>query len=379
MISVNFNTYTMQCYAQWNKALYEHFFPLGQEDPLLFVDDALIEDLGSKTFSEGEKEEYSWTEFFLLYVLFNKDQIGDFKNDYQIEDGRIASTWNSFVTYLLSDAPKIDGIPSYFAIICAIMYVAQRVGADHSEMKSVVKEYLETENLTFAERVDELFTRLHKDCPTFNHQRMVSLRTLSTRVNISRIKYHLVLNKEEKDEFIDFIEVNNLKWDGGTYKEFADCYLLPSLAAAKKKDFINKVKKEENNPYFKNLLTLPNLQFGKNTSSNNQRQERSVYWRYELKFDFNTGEPVFIMTTGDFLGGITFDGNKFKYDSNSSEIADPLGNDVLLQVIKDYKYSIGNNHYVLKNIASGKSFYFESAAQDYFHQVAEITPGKHYR
>lgn len=368
----------MQCYAKWNKALFEYFFPNRQEDPLLFVDDALLNDIGSKTFLEEEKDDNSWTDFFLLYVLFNEDQIKDVKKDFHIADGRVASTWNSIVTYLLLDEPQIDNIPSFFAIICAIMYVAQKEGADHSIMKSFAKNYLEIDNLIFAERVDELFNQLNKYCPSFNHQRMVSHRTLSTKVNISRIKYHLVLNKKEKDDFIDFIEVNNLKWEDGTYKDFADSYLLPSLAKAGKKYLIDKVKIEENNPYFKNLLTLPNLQFGKPATSENKRQVRAVYWRYELNFDFNTGDPVFIMATGDALGGITFDGKNFKYDQKSSEVAEPLGDDVSLQTIGDFNYNINGNHYSLKNIASGKKFYFESASQDYFHQVAEVIPGKYY-
>ena len=378
MKSRTFLTQTMQCYAKWNKALFDFFFPQKQEDPLLYIDDALLNDIGSKHFSEAEKGENSWTNFFLFCVLFNKDQIADFKKDFNIGDGRVASTWNSIVKYLLSDDPQIDNIPSYFAIICAIMYVAQKEGANHSRMKSFAKKYLEIENLTFAERVDDLFTQLHKDCPSFNHQRMVSHRTLSTKVNISRIKYHLVLKKKDREDFIDFIEVNNLRWEEGTYKDFADSYLLPSLAKAGKKDLINKVKIEENNPYFKNLLTLPNLQFGKHATSKNIRHERTVYWRYELKFDFNTGDPVFMMTTGDALGGITFDGGTFKFDSNSSEVADPLGYNVLLQTIKEFCYKIGENPYSLKNIANSNNYFFESASQDYFHQVAEVIPGKHY-
>ena len=378
MKSEAFSTYTMQYYAKWNKALFDYFFPQRKEDPLLFVDDALLNDIGSRNFSEEDKEDNSWTEFFLLYVLFNEDQIKDFKKEFHIVDGRVASTWNSIVTYLLLEEPQIDNIPSYFAIICAIMYVAQKEGADHSKMKSFAKGYLEIDNLIFAERVDDLFTQLNKDCPSFNHKRMVSLRTLSTKVNISRIKYHLVLKKKERDDFIDFIEVNNLKWEDGTYKDFADSYLLPSLAEAGKKNIIDKVKTEENNPYFKNLLTLPNLQFGKPASLENTRQVRTVYWRYELKFDFNTGDPVFIMTTGDALGGITFNGKVFKHNPNTSDISDPLGNNVSLQTIGVFDYIINGNHYSLKNIASSKNFYFESASHDYFHQVAEVIPGKHY-
>lgn len=368
----------MQCYAKWNDALFKYFFPQRQEDPLLFVDDALLNEIGNSIFFEEEKEDNSWTDFFLLYVLFNEDQIQDFKEDFKIRDGRTASTWNSIVTYLLSEETKIDNIPSYFAIICAIMYVAQKQGADHSKMKTFAKCYLEIDSLKFAERIDELFTQLNKDCPSFNHQRMVSNRELSTKVNISRIKYHLVLSKKEREDFIDFIEVNNLKWEDGTYKDFADSYLLPSLAEAKKQNLIDKIKKEENNPYFKNLLTLPNLNFGKLATAENQRQIRTVYWRYELTFDFNTGEPVFIMTTGDTLEGLTFDGERFKYDPNSSEVAEPLGSNVLLRNIGDFNYCIKGNHYSLKNIAKGTEFYFESAAQDYFHQVAEIISGKHY-
>lgn len=378
MKSETFSTGTMHCYAKWNKALFEYFFPQRKEDPLLFVDDALLNDIGSSIFSEEEKGDNNWTDFFLRCVLFNEEQIKSVREFFKITDGREAKTWSSIVEYLIEKEIKIDSIPSYFAIICAIMYVAQKTGADHSKMKSFVKRYLEIEKPIFAERVDDLFTQLNKDYPSFNHQRMVSRRELSTKVNISRIKYHLVLKKRERDDFIDFIEVNNLKWEDGTYKYFADSYLLPSLAKAGKRDLIEKVKKEENNPYFKNLLTLPNLQFGKSATSKNKKQERTVYWRYELTFDFNTGNPIFIMTSRDALGGITFDGNNFKHDINSSEIADPLGDNVLLQTIGDFKYRIGDNQYALKNIASGRLFYFESASQDYFHQVSEVFPGKHY-
>lgn len=378
MKSDTFSTHTMQYYAKWNKALFENFFPQRQEDPLLFVDDALLNDIGSSLFSEEEKGDNNWTDFFLLYVLFNKEQIEDFIDDFHVCYRGDIRSWNSVVTYLLDDVKKIDDIPSYFAIICAIMYVAQKEGAVHEQMNVFARKYFGNETTTLATRIHDLFTQLNKDCPSFNHKRMVSKKELSTKVNISRIKFHLVLKKKEKDDFIDFIEVNNLKWESGTYKEFVDSYLLPSLAKAGKRDLIGKVKKEENNPYFKSLLLLPNLKFGKPATLENQRLERTVYWRYEMTFDFNTGDPVFIMTTGDALGGIIFDGNKFKYDPNSSEIADPLGDNVLLQTIEDFKYKIRDNQYALKNIASGRIFYFESASQDYFHQVAEVIPGKHY-
>lgn len=377
MKSGNFSTYTMQCYAKWNKALFEYFFPQRKEDPLLFVDDTLLNEIGSNIFQEEEKDDNSWAEFFLLYVLFNKDQIKDFINDFHIYYKSDIRSWNSVVTYLLNNEKKIDNIPSYFAMICAIMYAAQKRGANRTEIRDFASEYLENAP-TISDRIHELFTQLNKDCPSFNHQRMISNRELSTKVNISRIKYHLVLSKKEREDFIDFIEVNNLKWEDGTYKYFADSYLLPSLAEAKKQNLIDKIKKEENNPYFKNLLTLPNLDFGKLATEENQRQIRTVYWRYELTFDFNTGEPVFIMTTGDTLEGLTFDRERFKYDPNSSEVADPLGDDVLLQAIGVFNYNINENHYSLKNIASSTKFYFESASLDYFHQVSEVITGKHY-
>ena len=294
MKAYSFLTDTMQCYAKWNRALFDYFFPQRKEDPLLFVDDALLNDIGSKIFSEEDKEDNSWADFFLLYVLFNEDQIADFKSDFHVSYGGDIRSWNAVVSYLLNDETKIDDVPSYFAIICAIMYVAQKKGAVHEQMNEFARIYFENDTTTLATRIHDLFTQLNKDCPSFNHKRMVSKKELSTKVNISRIKYHLVLNKKEKDDFIDFIEVNNLKWEDGTYKDFADYYLLPTLAEAGKNDLIKKIKIEENNPYFKNLLTLPNLNFGKPATSENKRQERTVYWRYELKRDFNTGDPVFI-------------------------------------------------------------------------------------
>ena len=84
MKSEAFSTYTMRCYAKWNKALFEYFFPQRQEDPLLFVDDALLNDIGSSIFSEEDRDDNSWAEFFLFYVLFNKEQIEDFVDDFHV-------------------------------------------------------------------------------------------------------------------------------------------------------------------------------------------------------------------------------------------------------------------------------------------------------
>ena len=126
MKSETFSTDTMQYYAKWNKALFEYFFPLRIEDPLLFVDDALLNDIGSKIFSEEERGDDSWADFFLLYALFNKEQIEDFVKDLRVSYKGDIRSWNAVVSYLLDDVKKIDDIPSYFAIICAIMYVAQK-------------------------------------------------------------------------------------------------------------------------------------------------------------------------------------------------------------------------------------------------------------
>jgi hypothetical protein len=190
--------------------LFEHFFLTRQENPLLFVDDALLELIGRQIFPNREND---WTDFFLSNVLFNRLQINDFTTDCNVTYPGDIRSWNAVVRYLLTDEKKIDNIPSYFAIICSIMYVAQRVGANHGRMNQFAQNYFGENGTRLAYQIHDLFTQLNKDCPSFNHQRMVSCRELSSRVNISRIKYHLVLRKREREDFIDFIQVNNLKWE----------------------------------------------------------------------------------------------------------------------------------------------------------------------
>ena len=368
----NLTSSTMKNYAVWNDALFNYFFPTGNENPILHIDDNILKDVSVATCFTGVSD---WGDHFLSSVLFNSDKINDFRRDYSINDGRQANTWTSFVNYLLENDLKIDETPSYFAVICAIMYVAQRRGAVHEKMKEETEKYLNYRPAQFAEFVDALFTQLNKDCPSFEHKRRVTLREPIKRFHISRIKFHLVLSKKDKDDFIDFIEINDLKWESGTYKEFADTYLLPALGRGNKDSLIDKIKKEENNTYFKSLLTQPNLQFGKQPQGANERQCKDVFWRYEFGFDFNTGDPVFLMTSGDVLEGIYYDkeSGTFSYDNNCTDISDPLAKNVSLRTINDYNYIHNGKHYCLKNISSKNVFFFEKAGRDYFIQTVRKT------
>ena len=164
------------------------------------------------------------------------------------------------------------------------MLLASLQGANHRQIKEKAKEYLgENYASNPGILIDPLLQQLHTDHPCFNPDRMIC----GSQRHISRIKYHLVLKKSMREDFVDFIEVNNLHWQYESYTFFVNNILIPALEKAGKNELTKIIIKEENIPYVKNILR-GKLNFGKKLSQcGNDIQDKVAKWGYELYFDFD--------------------------------------------------------------------------------------------
>lgn len=375
-------------YSSWNRALLKHFFPTGNENPILYLDETLLENVAKEN-RIGEKGN-SFSEDLLSCTLISQNNIGTFFNALANAAGNHnlngCRTWNDLVTRLMnSTLPytytdqniRTIQVPAYFAMLCSIMLLASRNGANHEAMTPEANTYL-NRNTHPGALVDDLMQQLHINFQSFDPDRMVG-----NQRHMGRIKYHLVLTKSQRDDFIDFVEVNNLKWEYGTYESFVNDVLVPALNEAGKNDLLGKVIQEDNIPYFKNILSDSNLNWGKAPSeSNNQIQEKVFKWKYECRFDYD-GKLWFNIYFDYHLpfGLCLKKGRIERCDTpNDSEyIARNLDTFPIINepsTINDngicYKICNANDGY------QDKRFYFECIGDDFYRQVDFPEDGKTY-
>ena len=375
-------------YCQWNKALYEYFFPEEGKDAILYLDENVIKTIALQA---NIQEKYGQTleELFLSSTLISREKIRCFGDDKLLFKGCSdkllkVKKWDQLVDILRSLKFSSDNVPAYFGMLCSIMYLASKVGANHREIKLLAKKYLGDDySKKPGELVEPLLQQLHKDNPGFNANRMIC----GTQRHMSRIKYHLVLKTDVRNDFIDFLEINNLKWEYETYDFFINNILVPALDKAKKHNLIDFVIKQENISYVKNILRS-SLRFGKpaeESTSNNIIQEKLIKWKYALEFDFKGDASFYIVCD--------FNNTPFciEYDDDTSEFqvnedipfSELIASNVELEEhpVKRLKtnqygsYLFGN---VNEGVSDWKSLYFEKINEDYYLQVDEPNEGKDY-
>lgn len=366
-------------YQEWNTALWNFFFPNGNEDPVLTLDENLLRGIGENAGIRRVRS--NWKDDFLSKTLIPQNRFLEFRHDWRCVVGNNCDSdrWDELV-YFLEDK-TLDGIPAYFAMLCAIMFIASTIDGrvTHSSIRNIARDYLgETyRNRHVGEFVDELFQYLHRDQLSFNPDKMdVSQR------NMSRIKYHLVLKAEQRRDFIDFLEVGNLKWEEGSYADYANSILIPALHKANKPQrFFEIVENPEFIPYVKNIL-LSDLRWGKapeDSVSNNTRQIRDVRWKFEMELDY-AGEPSFFISTNSYLPfGIILNDNRFE---RSEEISDYIAYNVQLSNYDLAYFDDDGYEYRFLNLAQEDTgtwrseLFFQQVDDRLYHQVADPIEGK---
>lgn len=365
-------------YSQWNKALWAYFFPNETENPILYLDAHLIEEIGRS----HDIKTTNYEKDFLSKVLLKREKVSNFVKDWKSRTGypitivqgaryrKDLQKWTfEDLSYFLTKK-DLDGIPAYFGMLCAIMYLACTVDTNHTKIKNKAKEYLDNDYKDHVgELIDYLFRYLHQDINSFDPDRMICGR----QRNMSRIKFHTILKASERDDFIDFLEINSLKWEYELYSDFINDRVIPMLNKAGKRQFINLVTKNEYVPYVKSILQS-GLNFGKTDSkSQNKKQSIDIVWKYELYFDFN-GTPSFYISANSSLPfDLSMKENIFIVD-DSNRFSDYIATDTTLLEHNPSEIKWNSDTYIIKNVGSSdwKEILFKKVADGIYHQVPDL-------
>lgn len=378
----------MCTYRVWNNALWNYFFPNGDEDAILYLDDDVLRIVATKA---GFNVERPQNDFLRQTLINDKDHVQNIRDVVYNSGTWIGprngilnrrNTWDTLVLDLKDIRCTLDGKPPYFAMLCAIMYIASTQGADHNNITTFAKQYLGEgyRGKKPGELVDVLMQKLHEDKKTFNPDRMAYGR----QRQMSRIKYHLVLKSKERQDFVDFLEVGNLQWNEGSYADYANNILIPALHRADKPQrYFEIVEKQEYIPYVKNIL-LSNLNWGKSPEESvcgNIRPIKDIKWKYEMELDYNSNPIFYISTDFDLPFGVKLNANHFE---KTDEIPDYIASEVQFQELDSEKLEKDEFIYNLSNIAQDKQgvwkneVYFQRVGNRYYHQVEELLEGNCY-
>lgn len=134
----------MSTYRNWNNALWKYFFPNGNEDAILYLDDNILRIIAEK--ERLNCDEPASNDFLQKTLINSADLLQQFRNDFGDWTGERrcpgANRWDNLVQFLLNTREQIGGAPAYFAMLCAIMYLASSKGADHTRMTTLARQYL---------------------------------------------------------------------------------------------------------------------------------------------------------------------------------------------------------------------------------------------
>ena len=370
-------------YCEWNSALWRYFFPSKEENAILYIDETVLTQVAEINHIKHE-EGQDWTHQFLSCTLLSGDDFESFKLFWEDRTGDrktlipSARTWNSLVERLMT--LKADKYPAYFAMLCAIMLLASLQGANHTRIKEKAREYLgEDYDSNPGMLIEPLLQQLHADHPCFNPDRMIC----GSQRHMSRIKYHLVLKKSMREDFVDFLEVNNLHWQYESYSFFVNNILIPALEKAGKNDLTRIIIKEENIPYVKNILR-GKLNFGKKFSKcGNDIQDKIAKWGYELYFDFDGSHSFSVFCEYYNLPfHLALKHGAFEISEEPSS-SDYVAVNVPLAALSAKQLRYEGNKYTISNVGDGTAeygsrFYFERISDDIYRQVEAPVCGKDY-
>ena len=368
-------------YMEWNKALWEYFFPNGNENPILYIDNNILQNVGE---SKAIRISTSYEDDFLSKVLLSPEKLRSFDENWAKWRGvqppafRVLR-WDQFlIKYFINQKMNDRVTPAYFAVLCSIMYLACSGGANHDAIRTKAIKYLGADyEGNVGQIADILFQQLHDDISSFDADREASLLR-----NIGKIKYHSILKPAERNDFIDFLEINHLKWESEPYEDFVNYRLIPALSRAGKESLINLVTQSQFIPYVKNILN-GHLNFDRTVSEyNNSCQTQDVVWSYELSFDID-GESSFCITTFSYIPfPIELKDGKFVKNVNSFEF-EYLADNTELCRYEDQIITDGSQNFLLHNIVSKDNewppiLYFEYVGNSMYHQVDEMQEGRAY-
>lgn len=244
-------------YCAWNAALYHYYFNNNDQQVLLYVDDDVLEEVGKSSTSITENlNGKTYIEHFLSSTCIKRsDRVYFPKTNNDRDDYPLLYRLMERMSRIPNNGDRIcTCLP--FAVM--LLYFFQKGDNTGNRTEQAVKDHImfhlrQNESFSFSV-VEKLWAAIEKT----GGENFASsqLAENANQPYAGRLKFHLVLKKRDKDDFIKVLKDNHLVWDEQqeTFSEFINFrvwpYLTTSLIDAIKKPIHDLAKR----PYFESLV-----------------------------------------------------------------------------------------------------------------------------
>lgn len=244
-------------YCAWNAALYHYYFNNNDQQVLLYVDDDVLEEVGKSSTSITENlNGKTYIEHFLSSTCIKRsDRVYFPKTNNDRDDYPLLYRLMERMSRIPNNGDRIcTCLP--FAVM--LLYFFQKGDNTGNRTEQAVKDHImfhlrQYESFSFSV-VEKLWAAIEKT----GGENFASsqLAENANQPYAGRLKFHLVLKKRDKDDFIKVLKDNHLVWDEQqeTFSEFINFrvwpYLTTSLIDAIKKPIHDLAKR----PYFESLV-----------------------------------------------------------------------------------------------------------------------------
>ena len=299
-------------YLDWNKALLNYYFGKNGDCEVtsLYIDRDILRKVGEQAGLDPGDQEY--LDSFLSCTI--RDCVSCRKTPKRRAEDFVNTT---------------NGELFFFAMMMAVILSAQEMQGDTVITHELINQYWNGENPygytancssnDNASRVfHEMAVKLAELKPSFKDP---MLADRDYRVNMGRIKYHIVLSARERNRIMDILAQQHFyQWDEDVYpycKEIVDRFILPKLRRETMDDPIRiKIKKPDNIDFMKNLLREYNYENYIKSHEAHQNSKTSIDLMFILKYVNSTnGFQLLLGTTAkinDKYGFLCFSGDDNK-------------------------------------------------------------------
>lgn len=257
-------------YRVWNKALLNYYFDENDtQQIILCIDVNLIEEIGTNTreIREDLREGQTYLDHFLQYTC---PKAGD-RQGFPVSNKRSLNVLiNEMIEYSSATI-------HFFGFTVMLVYLYATEGTETAIRRKTLE--LSGDSFTRFECIVEMWDILGK-----RYKRFGSDRLAGNQPYVGRLKFHTVLRKRFKDEFLSLLTENNLKWNEQeeSFEQFINYKVGPLLLG--NRDLLGAVRPHINNPdtlfYFESLVR--NCDYSHNTNLTH-RYNRSLLFAYNHK------------------------------------------------------------------------------------------------
>lgn len=244
-------------YCAWNEALYHYYFNNNDQQVLLYVDDDVLEEVGkgSTSITEDLNGKKYFEHFLSSTCIKRSDRVYFPKTKNDRDDYPLLYK----LMERMSRIPNIDDkICMCLPFAVMLLYLFQKGDNTGKRTEQAVKAHImsylgQNESFSFSV-VEKLWAAIEKNGGDNFESSQLAENT--SQPYVGRLKFHLVLKKRYKDDFLMVLKDNNLVWDEQreTFSDFINFrvwpYLTTSLIDAIRVPIHDLAKR----PYFESLV-----------------------------------------------------------------------------------------------------------------------------